>query len=232
MAGRASEPSGPDRAEHRWPAAIAICVAIVLYATLPSSFTPELRYVVVALCGAMFVPLIVINPHRLRHETVWSKALSRIVAGLLLTANLIALGQLVYQLVTQKADGPGLLLAAVQVWVTNAIAFALVFWEMDRGGPVARRQLSHNDLPEADFRFPQDEDQDAVDEVASGSSRASGWMPGYLDYLYTSASNCMAFSATDAMPLTHRAKLLMLVEGFAGFLILALVIARAVNLLG
>jgi uncharacterized membrane protein len=204
----------------------------VLYATLPSSFTPSLRYVVVGLSIAMFVPLVIINPHRLRRETRWSKVLSRIVIGLLLAANLVALVQLVYELVTQAADGPGLLLAAVQVWVTNVIAFALVYWEMDRGGPIARRNLPREQVELADFRFPQDEDHDAIDEVRGRSSKASDWMPGYVDYLYFSLSDSMAFSPTDAMPLTHRAKLLMGFEAFCGFVILALVIARAVSLLG
>jgi hypothetical protein len=205
---------------------------VVLYATLPSSFTPALRYVVVALCLGLFVPLLIFNPHRLKRESTWSKVLSRLLIGLLLGANLIALGQLIYQLVTDAGDGPALLLAALQVWVTNVIAFALVYWEMDRGGPVARRTLPRDQVQLADFRFPQDEDHDAIDEVRGRSSRATDWMPGYIDYLYFSASDSMAFSPTDAMPLTHRAKLLMVLEAFAGFVILALVIARAVSLLG
>jgi uncharacterized membrane protein len=207
-------------------------VAVVLYATLPSSFIPELRYVVVGLCLALFIPLVVFNPHRLTRESGWSKVLSRLVVAVLLGANLIALGQLVWLLVTDRGDGPGLLLAAVQVWVTNVIAFALVYWEMDRGGPVARRTLPREKVQLADFRFPQDEDHDAIDEVRGRSSQATDWMPGYVDYLYFSASDSMAFSPTDAMPLTHRAKMLMMLEAFSGFLILALVIARAVSLLG
>jgi len=221
-----------ERAEHRWPAAIAILVAVVAYATLPSSFTPALRYVVVGLAVALFVPLIIINPHRLKRETTWSKWFSRSVIGLLLGANMIALVQLVYQLVAESKGGPELLLAALQVWVTNVIAFALVYWEMDRGGPIARRNLPRDQVEIADFRFPQDEDHDAIDEVRARSSKESDWMPGYVDYLYFSASDSMAFSPTDVMPLSHRAKLLMVVEAFSGFVILALVIARAVSLLG
>lgn len=234
MAGTAREKTQeePDRSEHRWPAALAILVAVVLYATLPSTFTPALRYVVIGLCLAMLIPLVVLNPHRLRRETTWSKVLSRTLTGLLLGANLVALFQLVYQLVAERADGPGLLLAALQVWVTNVIAFALVYWEMDRGGPIARRNLPRKQVELADFRFPQDEDHDAIDEVRGRSSKSSDWMPGYVDYLYFSASDSMAFSPTDAMPLTHRAKLLMVTEAFLGFVILALVIARAVSLLG
>jgi uncharacterized membrane protein len=103
---------------------------------------------------------------------------------------------------------------------------------MDRGGPVPRRRDQRKDLPKADFRFPQDEDHDAIDEVRAGSSAHSDWVAGYIDYLYFSATNSMAFSPTDTMPLTARAKALMLLESFTGFVILALVIARAVSLLG
>ena len=120
----------------------------------------------------------------------------------------------------------------LQVWVTNVIAFALVYWDMDRGGPVTRRHASRSELPDADFRFPQDEDHDAVDEVASRSSRNSGWVPSFADYLYFSLSNSMAFSPADTMPLSVRAKALMGIESFGGFVLLALVIARAVSLLG
>jgi len=221
------------RAEHRWPAVAALLVAITLYALLPSSFLPELRYTAVAIAALMFIPLIAVNPLRFHRQTTWSRRLSVGQVLFLGAANQVALVQLVYALVhADKSDGPELLLAAAQVWITNVIVFALIYWEMDRGGPVTRTQAKRADLPRADFRFPQDEDHDAVREVAVRSSNTSDWTASYVDYLYFSASNSMAFSPTDAMPLSHRAKLLMLIESFAGFVILALVIARAVSLLG
>lgn len=220
------------RAEHRWPAAIALIVALVLYATLPSSFLPGLRYVVVGLGVALLIPLFAVNPVRLHRQTEWSRWLSVGQTLLLLVANQVALVQLIFQLVTgSRADGPTILLAAVQVWVTNVIVFALLYWEIDRGGPVSRTQSARKDLPRADFRFPQDEDHDAIAEVAARSSAKTNWTAGFVDYLYFSASNSMAFSPTDTMPLAARAKMLMLVESFGGFVILALVIARAVSLL-
>lgn len=221
------------RAEHRWPAAIALIVALTLYASLPSSFFPVLRYVVVAIGIVLLIPLFAVNPVRLHKQTRWSRGLSIGQTLLLLVANQVALVQLVVQLVTAaKDDGPTLLLAAVQVWVTNVIVFALLYWEVDRGGPVSRTHTSRKQLPPADFRFPQDEDYDAIDEVAARSSATTNWTASFVDYLYFSASNSMAFSPTDTMPLSPRAKILMLLESFAGFVILALVIARAVSLLG
>ncbi len=229
----ASDVARSATAEHRWPVLVATLVALALYALLPSSFLPEVRYVAVGLGLAMLAPLIALNPRRLHRESTWSRRLSVGLAVLVTCANLVAFAQLVTQLVVaHNNDGSGILLAALQVWVTNVIGFALIYWELDRGGPVARRHRPRGELPVADFRFPQDEDHDAVAEVAARSSVTSDWVPGYLDYLYFSASNSMAFSPTDAMPLSHRAKALMMFESFAGFVLLALVIARAVSLLG
>jgi hypothetical protein len=128
-------------------------------------------------------------------------------------------------------NGPGLLLAAGQVWLTNVLVFALAFWELDRGGPVRRTQTARPALPTADFRFPQDEDHDAINEVAARSAAKSGWVPGFIDYLYMSMTNSSAFSPTDTMPLSPRAKMLMALESVSALMLSVLVIARGVSLL-
>ena len=87
------------------------------------------------------------------------------------------------------------------------------------------------ELPPADFRFPQDEDHDAIDEVAARSSAKSDWAPGFVDYLYVSVTNSSAFSPTDTMPLSPRAKLLMATESVSALMLSVLVIARGVSLL-
>jgi uncharacterized membrane protein len=179
------------------------------------------------------VPTIIINPLRLRTQTRLSRALSLGLTVLLAVANTVALVQLVVELLTAKSDRDAtLLLAAAQVWATHIIVFALIYWEIDRGGPVVRTLKPRKELPDADVRFPQDEDADAVDEVARASSIKSNWTAGFIDYLYYSATNTMAFSPPDAMPLTARMKILVLVESLGGYVILVLVIARAVSLLG
>ena len=229
----ATETKREARAEHRWPAVVALLVALTFYATLPSMFFPPLRYAVVALGIVLLVPLIIANPTHFTRQTKLTRILSLAQVSILLLANQVALVQLIIELVSAgKQDGPSLLLAALQVWITNVIGFALLYWELDRGGPVTRTRATRKSLPWADFRFPQDEDHDAVDEVAARSSIKDDWTPSFVDYLYFSSSNSMAFSPTDTMPLSHRAKALMLVESFAGFVMLALVIARAVSLLG
>ena len=218
--------------EHRWPAVFATLVALAAYAVLPSAVPLLERFVVVGVCLLMLIALIVYNPHHLTRESRWSRRAEIALSVLILAANQVAFVETILRLLNKNGNGTELLLASLQVWSTNVIAFALVFWVLDRGGPVSRVKVDRPDLPLADFRFPQDEDHDAIDEVARGSSRAMDWMPNYIDYFYFSLANSMAFSATDTMPLTHRAKLLMALESFSGFVLLALVIARAVSLIG
>jgi hypothetical protein len=220
------------QAEHRWPAAIGVMVILVSYALLPPDFFGVGRYGVVALCVGLLAAVVVINPHRMVRQTAWSRRLGVVLALTIGITNQALLVVLVQLLVANTEDGPTVLLAAFQVWLTNVIGFALLYWELDRGGPVVRTQRKRSEIPPADFRFPQDEDHDASPEVAAHSSKTSDWLPGFVDYLYFSGSDSMAFSPTDVMPLTHRAKLLMGLEAFAGFVLLALVIARGVSLLG
>ena len=105
------------------------------------------------------------------------------------------------------------------LWATNVLLFAVWYWEMDRGGPVAR-YLDRDVFP--DFQFPQMENPKLA---------PPGWRPGFLDYLYTSLTNATAFSPTDTMPLTQTAKVVMGVQGVAALLTVGLVVARAVNIL-
>jgi hypothetical protein len=218
--------------EHRWPAFIATLLALAAYALLPSVVPPIARFSVVGVCVLMLITLVFYNPHHFTRESRWSRRAEITLASLILIANQVAFAETVVRLLNKHGNGSEILLASLQVWVTNVIAFALVFWTMDRGGPVSRSTVARPKLPLADFRFPQDEDHDTVDEVARGSSQTIDWVPNFIDYFYFSLANSMAFSATDTMPLSHRAKLLMALESFAGFVLLALVIARAVSLIG
>ena len=117
--------------------------------------------------------------------------------------------------------GPQLLASAVVVLVTNVITYALVFWELDDGGPIARALAETRGHP--DFQFPQDENRELA---------RPGWAPALVDYLYLSLTNSVAFSPTDAMPLTHRAKLFMGLESSISLVTILVVGARAINVLG
>ncbi len=223
-----------QRGEHRWPAVIAVVVAAGLYATGPSILHPAVHWAVAGVCIALLVPLIALNPVRFTNESSLARGLAITQALVLFVANQVAVVTLLIALVQPNPDsGPRLLLAAAQVWFTNVIVVALVLWEIDRGGPFKRWADARADIPRADLRFSQDEDNDTIDEVRKASAFSDAdWRPQFFDYLYSSLSNSMAVSSSDSMPLSIRAKAILGLEALSGFIILALVIARAVSLLG
>ena len=113
-----------------------------------------------------------------------------------------------------------LLLDALNIWATNVIVFALWFWSIDHGGPATRGLV---ETEKCDFLYPQ---------MTIGEPREPcTWSPGFIDYLYLSFTNATAFSPTDTLPLSGRAKLLMMTESAISLLTIALVAARAVNIL-
>lgn len=217
------------RGENRIPPAIAVLVAAATYALLPEQLLLGPRLVIPLIEFALLIALVATNPIWLARQTRWSRQLSAALAGLVIVTNLVALGLLIGKLIGSSPPGPSLLLGAMQVWLTNVIGFALLYWEMDRGGPVVRRRFERDRFPPADWRFSQDENGDAVGEVAIGSSPKSGWVPIFVDYLYLSVTNSSAFSPTDTMPLSTRAKSLMAVQATAALLVSLIVIARAVG---
>jgi len=221
------------RGEARLPSALTVVVAIALYALLPEQLILGPRLVIPALEVVLLVALVIINPRRMTRDNPWERAAALTLVGLIAVANAVALVLLLRQLVTTDSSrAVELLIAAGQVWLTNVIVYGLAFWELDRGGPVARTHVPRNQLPRADFRFPQDEDHDTIEEVQIGSSKRSDWVPAIVDYLYVSLSNSSAFSPTDTMPLSTRAKVLMGIESTSALVISVLVIAKGVGSLG
>ncbi|MDQ6659006.1 MAG: hypothetical protein M3Z00_12440 [Actinomycetota bacterium] len=220
------------RGEPRLPAAVAVVVAIVLYSVLANQLLIGPRYIVPGLELILFLPLMLANPRRMSRENRLLRVLAIALVLLIAVSNRAALVLLVRSLIVGQAKVGGQLLgAAGQVWLTNVLVFALAFWELDRGGPVIRMRVPRPKLPAADFRFPQDEDHDAISEVAQRSSQKSGWAPGFIDFLYVSITNSSAFSPTDTMPLSVRAKLLMAVESVSALLLSVLVVSFGVGLL-
>jgi uncharacterized membrane protein len=219
-----------ERGEALAPPVVAVVVAAGLYALLPESLLLGPRLLVPAVEVVLLVALVITNPRRLTRQTRLSRSASLALASVVVVTNLVALGILLAELPSPQAGQPGpLLLAALQVWATNVIGFGLIYWELDRGGPVSRARCARADLPQADWRFSQDENDDTVTEVSAGSSARSGWIPHLVDYLYLSVTNSSAFSPTDTMPLTTRAKALMSVQATAALLTSLLIIARAVG---
>lgn len=207
--------------EHRFPVVVAVLVNLALILLIPEKVQLLPSWVVPVLGVLLLTPLIAFNPRRLTRETTWSRWVSLSLAILLTAANQITIVLTITQLLNGHAKGSAVLLTALQVWVSNVIAFGLVYWELDRGGPIARRQDHLWETGQADFRFPQNDDK----------GNDPSWRPAYLDYFYVALTNMMAFSPTDTMPLTVRAKMMMGYQSLAGFILLALVISRAVNIL-
>jgi uncharacterized membrane protein len=158
-------------------------------------------------------PVAELSPGRVRHVGV-------ALLGMLVVSDVVAVGVLVVALASSKTDSlsAGDLLAhGTVVWLANIITFGLLFWLLDEGGPLLRAERGRSD---PDFGFPQD----AVPRA--------GWSPRLSDYLYVALTNAIAFSPTDTMPLTRRAKGLLAAESLISYVVVILVVARAVNVLG
>jgi uncharacterized membrane protein len=209
------------RGESRWPVAGAMVVAIALQLALPDRLTLVSRWMLPSLEAALLLALIAANPTRLNRESTLLRIGSLTLTALVSLANAWAAVVLATDLVAGRAGeeaGP-LLSTGAAVWLTNIIAFALWYWQFDRGGPAARAHARRK-IP--DFVFVQ---------MQSPEMAHPDWEPAFVDYLYLSFTNATAFSPTDVMPLSRWAKLTMLVQSLVSLVTVALVIARAVNIL-
>jgi hypothetical protein len=218
-----------EEIESRWEAAPAIALVIALQLLLALISRREqwklwvfpwwfwLIPVVPELL--LLVPLAWHRPRRRLEQLGKRRMVAISLIAVVSLANAILLLAVIASLVrgTEKS-GSQLLLKAVIVWTTNVIAFGLWYWAFDRGGPV--RRLEPESRP-PDFQFPQLENPQLA---------PPNWQPELIDYLYISFTNSIAFSPTDAMPLTRWAKLLMLVESALSSITVLLVAARAVNI--
>jgi uncharacterized membrane protein len=167
------------------------------------------------------VGLSIANPVRIERRGKAVRAASIGLIFLVTLANALSALLLIRAILENhagKTAGP-LLASGAAAWATNVIAFALWYWEFDRGGPVRRAQGT---APHPDFMFPQ---------MASPELAASDWEARFVDYFYFSFTNATAFSPTDVMPLARWAKLTMLIQSAVSLAVGALVIARAVNIL-
>ncbi|MBS1881580.1 MAG: hypothetical protein JSS97_01325 [Actinobacteria bacterium] len=201
--------------------ALAVVAAIALNAALPSSIRPESRWFL-SLIGLVLLGLIVADPGRIDRSTEPVRLLSRLLLSLLAVLTALSTAMLVHVLVIGGSlthSATRLLLAGGAVWVSNNIVFALLYWELDGGGSVARM---HRQPRYPDLAFPQQLNPDLA---------PPGWRPMFVDYLYLGFTNALAFSPTDVMPLVPWAKITMGIQSLISLAILGLVVARAVNIL-
>jgi uncharacterized membrane protein len=203
-----------------WHVQVVMVIAIALQLILPNKFLAGSRYVTPALELLLLLALSFTTPK----ERIF-RSLSRRINVILLIAiaglgNLYSLLRVVDTLLQSHVNnGRDLILSAVNIYLTNVIVFALLYWEMDGGGPGERAHIKKH---EQDFLFPQNQNENYAHP---------DWRPTFADYLYVSFTNAMAFSPTDTLPLTRRAKVLMLIQATVSLAVIALVAARAVNIL-
>ncbi len=207
--------------EPRWPVSLAVAAAIAMQVSLPDRVATQPRWLLPALAALLLIALIVTNPRRITRRSPVLRSGSMALIGVISLANAWSAARLIAGLIhggTWPDAGP-LLLAGAAIWLTNIIVFALWYWELDRGGPAARATAPR---PYPDFLFPQ---------MQSPELAPADWEPLFSDYLYVSFTNATAFSPTDVMPLSRWAKLTMMLHSMVSVMTVALVIARAVNIL-
>ena len=209
--------------ESRWPPAAALlafmALNIGLRLWLPSERLVGVPWLMPSVELLLLVVLLAADPGSLVKHRRRLRRVSIALVTLLVVGALWATALLIYHLITgaKVTEDPGPLLAAgALVWLGNNLAFGLLYWLMDSGGPLMRVR---NPSP-VDFAFTQQ---------LSPEFAPQGWRPVFLDYLHLGFTNATAFSPTDVMPLTLRAKYTMLVQSTIALALLGLILARAVN---
>jgi len=209
--------------ESRWPPAAALLVFIALNIAvrvwLPQQAAVGLPWLVPAVEAILLVVLLGGYPSHLARRARWAHRVAVALVVVLVVAALWATAVLVHDLILGRgvANSPTQLLAeGALVWLGNNLAFAILYWLIDSGGPIARSR----DPSPVDFAFTQH---------MSPELAPSGWRPVFLDYLHLGFTNATAFSPTDVLPLTHRAKYIMLVQSTVALALFGLIVARAVN---
>ncbi|MEV0803357.1 hypothetical protein AB0I34_37090 [Kribbella sp. NPDC050281] len=218
---KTAEPS--MRHIRRWPASLAVIAALVLQLLVPTEISTLPRWLMPAIGGALLIPLVWANPFHLTRDEPWLRWVEIVLLAVLVLVNAFYLTGLIFFLGSGEVDnGRVLVKAALLIWVTNVVAFAVWYWEIDRGGPFARAPEHEREAERADLLFPQ------MTVDLPGWDR---WLPGFTDYLFVAFTAATAFSPTDTMPLTARVKTLMTIQSAIALLTVGIVAARAINVL-
>jgi uncharacterized membrane protein len=209
--------------ESRWPPVLALllymALNIAIRVWLPHEGAVRVPWLIPAIEAVLLVVLVVGEPGRLGKRAQTARRIVIAFVVVLVAAALWATALLVHDLIKGQGvtNSPSELLAAgAVVWLGNNLSFALLYWLIDSGGPIARMR----DPAPVDFAFTQQ---------MSPELAPPGWRPVFLDYLHLGFTNATAFSPTDVMPLTHRAKYVMLVQSTVALALFGLIVARAVN---
>jgi hypothetical protein len=195
--------------------------AVLLDLALPQRLTLGPNWVLPAVEGALLIGLAVASSHPSARYSQLRRRIAIGLIGLVSAVNVYSLAVLSHYLINgTKIGGRSLIFSGVALWGTNILLFGLWFYELDRGGPLAR---STGQERPPDFMF--------VPMAEGAKFSPPGWKPRLVDYLYTAFTNGTAFSPTDTMPLTAAAKWLMTGQALVSLWVVVLVVARAVNIL-
>jgi hypothetical protein len=212
----------PGDPESRLPLLVALIVAIALQLAISRTYTLVPRWPLISLEVLLLAVLVWLNPVKLTRSTLIGKYATWVLLAAITIDNTLSAIVLNASIISGKVSNNAALLlgSGAAIFITNIIAFGIWYWELDRGGPFARRAGAR---PYPDFLFPQ---------MATPQVAKPDWRPTFVDYLYVSLTNVMAFSPTDTMPLARWAKMMMAVQAMVALTTAGLVIARAVNVLG
>jgi len=198
----------------------ALLIAIALGLSLDKSLVVGPKYIIAVLELFLVFGIGITAPLKHSLGAILRRNFSLLLIALISLANGASMILVANDLIKGSSiQGRQLIFAAFAIFVTNIIIFSLWYWEIDSPGLTGIRK--HDDDPK--FQFPQ---------MAINIPETKDWEPSYFDYLYLSTTNASAFSPTDALPMTHGAKLLMGLQAFISLLTVVLVTARAVNILG
>ena len=210
--------------EPRWPGLIALLSVGILYFALPESLSLGPRWLLLAIVLVLLIPIII--SHRVGHHPL-HKIFTLLANGVITVTMISSLAFLVEGLPKHRESPLVLLLAAVSLWVTNVLVFALWYWRLDGGGPRGR-DLIQGRFTGA-FLFPQMLlEGNSVPGIKDVPAR---WSPAFVDYLFLAFNTSTAFSPTDTAVLARWAKLVMIAQSLISLSIVALLAARAVNVL-
>jgi hypothetical protein len=212
----------PGDPESVFPVLVAVLAAMALQVAIPRSYTLVPRWPLLVLEGLLLLSLLAINPLVMTRRTRFGRSATWVLLAAITVDNTLSAVLLDISILTGDVsnDAAVLLGSGAAIFVTNIIVFGIWYWELDRGGPFARHA---GERPYPDFMFPQ---------MTTPHVAKPDWRPTFVDYLYVSVTNVMAFSPTDTMPLARWAKMMMTVQAMVALSTAGLVIARAVNVLG
>jgi hypothetical protein len=214
--------STPINQEPRWPAVLALVAIGAVDYTIPAPLTLGPRWLVLLLVAALTLPALV--SYRIGYWKV-SKALGYVATSVVTFWLITSLSLLVARLPEHKEAPQQLLISAAALWIANLLVFASWYWRLDAGGPYQRGlRRSHTD---GAFLFPQM----TLDDETRKEMGEDQWSPGFVDYLFLAFNTSTAFSPTDVPVLSRWAKGLMMIQATISLATVALLAARAVNIL-